>query len=61
MEELRRKNIYYQSNKGKSFTVSLYKAAVSYTKWKMFEPIEPAEKKNGMMYFIKQIKKKFYT
>ena len=43
MEELRRKNIYYQSNKGKSFTVSLYKAAVSYTKWKMFEPIEPTE------------------
>ena len=43
MEELRRKNIYYQSNKGKSFTVSLYKAAVSYTKWKMFESIEPTE------------------
>ena len=43
MEELRRKNIYYQSNKGKSFAVALYKAAVSYTKWKMFEPIEQTE------------------
>ena len=43
MEELRRKNIYYQSNKGKSFTVSLYKAAVSYTKWKKFEKLEATE------------------
>ena len=33
MKDLKKKNIYYQTNKGKSFKVSLYKAAESYTKW----------------------------
>ena len=43
MEELRRKNLYYQSNKGKSFTVGIYNAAVAYTKWKTEETLEPSE------------------
>ena len=34
MEELRRKNLYYQSNKGKSFIVGIYNAAVAYTNGK---------------------------
>ena len=43
MEELRRKNLYYQSNKGKSFTVGIYNAAVAYTKWKTEEALETSE------------------
>tara|TARA_E500000331_G_scaffold236656_1_gene226950 strand:- start:1579 stop:3012 length:1434 start_codon:yes stop_codon:yes gene_type:complete len=43
MKELKNKNIYYQSNKGKSFTVGIYNAAVSYTKWKMEESLESKE------------------
>tara|TARA_R100001480_G_scaffold30410_2_gene41418 strand:- start:167 stop:1594 length:1428 start_codon:yes stop_codon:yes gene_type:complete len=33
MKELKSKNIYYQSNKGKSFNVGIYNAAMAYTKW----------------------------
>jgi len=33
MKELKSKNIYYQSNKGKSFNVGMYNAAMAYTKW----------------------------
>jgi DNA helicase-2/ATP-dependent DNA helicase PcrA len=40
MEELRRKGLYYQSNKGKSFKVSIYKAAVAYTSWRSGEKLE---------------------
>ena len=40
MEQLKRKNIYFQSNKGKSFKVSIYNAANAYTKWCMNEAIE---------------------
>jgi len=43
MEELRRKNLYYESNKGKSFTVGIYKAAVAYTKWRTEEALEATE------------------
>ena len=43
MEELRRKNLYYESNKGKSFTVGIYKAAVAYTKWRTEETLEATE------------------
>ena len=43
MDELRRKNLYYQSNKGKSFIVGIYNAAVAYTKWKTEESLEPSE------------------
>ena len=37
MKDLRRKNFYYQSNKGKSFKVGMYEAAAAYTKWTMGE------------------------
>ena len=33
MKELKKKNLYYQSNKGKSYKVGIYKAALAYTKW----------------------------
>ena len=33
MKDLKRKNFYYQSNKGKSFKVGMYEAAIAYTKW----------------------------
>jgi hypothetical protein len=32
-KELKSKNIYFQTNKGKSFNVGMYNAAVAYTKW----------------------------
>ena len=43
MQELKRKNIYYQSNKGKSFTVGIYKAALAYSKWSIGEDIDSNE------------------
>ena len=33
MKELKSKNIYYQTNKGKSFNVGIYNGAMAYTKW----------------------------
>ena len=35
MKDLKKKNFYYQTNKGKSYKVGLYKAAEAYTKWCM--------------------------
>ncbi len=35
MKDLKKKNLYFQTNKGKSYKVSLYKAAEAYTKWCM--------------------------
>jgi len=32
-KELKKKNLYYQTNKGKSFNVGMYNAAIAYTKW----------------------------
>jgi len=32
-KELKSKNIYFQTNKGKSFHVGMYNAAMAYTKW----------------------------
>ena len=43
MKELKKKNLYYQSNKGKSFKVGLYNAAVAYTKWTIEGALEPKE------------------
>ena len=43
MKDLRRKNFYYQSNKGKSFKVSMYEAAAAYTKWTMDEILNEKE------------------
>ena len=43
MESLRKRNLYFETKKGKSFKVRLYKAAVSYTKWTMDEMLESHE------------------
>tara|TARA_Y100000401_G_scaffold47614_1_gene36786 strand:- start:2421 stop:3854 length:1434 start_codon:yes stop_codon:yes gene_type:complete len=43
MKELKKKNLYYQSNKGKSFKVGLHNAAVAYTKWTIEGALEPKE------------------
>ena len=40
MKELKKKNLYYQSNKGKSYKVGIYKAALAYTKWCADENID---------------------
>ena len=43
MKDLRRKNFYYQSNKGKSFKVGMYEAAAAYTKWTNNEVLNEKE------------------
>ena len=43
MKDLKNKNFYYQSNKGKSFRVGMYEAAVAYTKWKIGETLDEKE------------------
>ena len=43
MEQLKRKNLYYQSNKGKSFIVGIYSAAQAYSKWRLDELLEATE------------------
>jgi superfamily I DNA/RNA helicase len=43
MKDLKRKNLYYQSNKGKSFKVGMYEAAAAYTKWAMDEILDDKE------------------
>tara|TARA_Y100001963_G_scaffold7091_1_gene9163 strand:- start:3427 stop:4854 length:1428 start_codon:yes stop_codon:yes gene_type:complete len=40
MKELKKRNLYFETNKGKSFKVRLYKAAVNYTRWCMDEALE---------------------
>ena len=32
-KELRKRNLYYETNKGKSFKVKLYNASVNYNSW----------------------------
>jgi len=46
MKELVKRNLYFETKKGKSFKVRLYKAAVSYTKWTMGEVLETHEIKD---------------
>jgi superfamily I DNA/RNA helicase len=43
MKDLKRKNFYYQSNKGKSFKVGMYEAAAAYTKWTNNEVLNEKE------------------
>jgi DNA helicase-2/ATP-dependent DNA helicase PcrA len=43
MKELNKRNLYFETKKGKSFKVRLYKAAVNYTKWTMNELLEAKE------------------
>jgi superfamily I DNA/RNA helicase len=40
MKEVRKRNLYYQTNKGKSYKVGIYKAALAYTKWCKDESID---------------------
>ena len=43
MKELKNKNIYFQSNKGKSFNVGIYNGAMAYQKWIREGEIEEKE------------------
>tara|TARA_R100001509_G_scaffold45259_1_gene24544 strand:+ start:3188 stop:4615 length:1428 start_codon:yes stop_codon:yes gene_type:complete len=43
MKDLKNKNIYYQSNKGKSFNVGIYNGAMAYTKWTKEGKLEEKE------------------
>ncbi len=43
MKEIKKRNLYFENNKGKSFKVRHYKAAVNYTKWTIEEKLEPKE------------------
>ena len=45
MKELRKKNLYYQSNRGRSYKVRLYKAAKLYTDWTKGKILEEKEEK----------------
>ena len=45
MKEVRKKNLYYQSNKGKSYKVRLYKAAKLYTDWTKGKILDEKEEK----------------
>ena len=46
MKELVKRNLYFETKKGKSFKVRLYKAAASYTKWTMGSFLEAHEIKD---------------
>ena len=46
MKELIKRNVYFETKKGKSFKVRLYKAAASYTRWTMGEILETHEIKD---------------
>ena len=45
MKQVRKKNLYYQSNKGKSYKVRLYKAAKLYTEWTKGKILDEKEEK----------------
>ena len=45
MKEVRKKNLYYQSNKGRSYKVRLYKAAKLYTDWTKGKILDEKEEK----------------
>jgi len=45
MKEVKKKNLYYQTNKGKSYKVRLYKAAQLYTAWTKGKILEEKEEK----------------
>ena len=45
MKEVRKKNLYYQSNKGRSYKVRLYKAAKLYTDWTKGRVLDEKEEK----------------
>jgi ATP-dependent exoDNAse (exonuclease V) beta subunit len=39
-EELKRKDLYYETNKGKSYGVNIYKAAMQYESWTRHQELE---------------------
>ena len=39
-EELKRKDLFYETNKGKSFAVTMYKAAMQYESWTRHQELE---------------------
>ena len=45
MKELKKKNLYYQSNRGRSYKVRLYKAAKLYTDWTKGKILDEKEEK----------------
>ena len=45
MKQVRKKNLYYQSNKGRSYKVRLYKAAKLYTEWTKGKILDEKEEK----------------
>ena len=45
MKQIRKKNLYYQSNKGRSYKVRLYKAAKLYTDWTKGKILDEKEEK----------------
>src|SRR5210317_1393033 len=46
LKELRKRNLYYQTNKGKSFTVRLYNAIVNYNSWQRGKVLDEKESKD---------------
>jgi superfamily I DNA/RNA helicase len=44
-KELVKRNLYYQTNKGKSYKVGIYKAALAYTRWCKDEKMEDQDVK----------------
>lgn len=45
-DELIKRNLYFESNKGKSFRVTLYKAALNYTEWQVGGEIDEKDMKD---------------
>ena len=45
-DELIKRNLYFESNKGKSFRVTLYKAALNYTEWQVDGEVDEKDMKD---------------
>jgi len=63
MKELVKRNLYFETKKGKSFKVRLYKAAVNYTRWTMGEHLETHEIKDIQDFIEKEkwnVKQQWY-
>ena len=45
-DELIKRNLYFESNKGKSFRVTLYKAALNYTEWQVGGEVDEKDMKD---------------
>jgi hypothetical protein len=49
-KELRKRNLYYETNKGKSFKVRIYNASVNYNSWCRGSVLEEKEIKDIIEY-----------